>query len=154
MAPPMGIRPPPDVTTSVGGPQHHYQPQLVQPTPQRGAVQPQVSAPQPVVSQAARPTANHVVAPEPEPESAEDASGSQVDEEDDFEEPQDKQPEKSPQQPQQQAEPGKETFYQNSKPVFPNRGDAETLGYAVDIQNKPPNILMGLEVDNFYCMQR
>jgi hypothetical protein len=111
MAPPMGIRPPPDVTTSVGGPQHHYQPQLVQPIPQRGAAQPQVSAPQPVVSQAARPTANHVVAPEPEPESGEDASGSQVDEkEDDFEEPQDKQPEKPPQQPQQQAEAGKLKF--------------------------------------------
>jgi len=118
MAPPMGIRPPPDVTTSVGGPQHLYQPQLVQPMPQRGAVQPQVSAPQPVVSQAARPTANHVVAPEPEPESGEDASGSQVDEkEEDFEEPQDKQPEKPAQQPQQQAEPGN-VFNSTLQPVI------------------------------------
>ena len=97
-APGMGsIRPQPDVTTSIGGPQH-----LVQ--PQRGAVQPQ----QAVAPQAAvRAVVNHAV-PEPEPESAEEPVEVDEKEEEEVEATEFEEPEKQqPQQPQQQAEPGK-----------------------------------------------
>ena len=97
-APGMGsIRTQPDVTTSVGGPQHQAQ-------PQRGAVQPLQAAP-------VRAVVNHVV-PELEPEPVEEtvdvrSDEKEVEEEEEvvaeFVEPEKQQP----QQPQQQAEPGK-----------------------------------------------
>ena len=130
-APGMGsIRPQPDVTTSLGGPQHQ-----VQPVPQRGAVQPQQQqqavAPQAV---AARVVVNHVV-PEPEPESAEEnvevPSDEKEEEEEEevveFEEPEKQAQQPLPQQPQQQAEPAGKKLKCMGRVLW--RGGGGTVGY-------------------------